>query len=102
MHPGLLYRSGKIMELDIFIPSLKLAFEYQGQQHYQNMMHSDSKETISRDKEKAEACIENKITLVIGKRLHKFICSCSVPYWWNKTSNSLIATIHKQRPELVK
>lgn len=27
-------RSGRSMELDVYIPSLKLAFEYQGEQHF--------------------------------------------------------------------
>ena len=36
-HPQLIYEpSNKSMELDIYIPSLNLAFEYQGKHHYQN------------------------------------------------------------------
>lgn len=35
LHPDLLFlESKKPMELDIFIPSLQLAFEYQGEQHF--------------------------------------------------------------------
>jgi hypothetical protein len=35
IHPGLTFSSNKPMQLDIFLPSLHLAFEYQGIQHYQ-------------------------------------------------------------------
>lgn len=35
LHPDLLFlESKKPMELDIYLPSLKLAFEYQGEQHF--------------------------------------------------------------------
>lgn len=34
LHPDLLYSTGKHVELDIFIPSLKLAIEYHGEQHF--------------------------------------------------------------------
>jgi hypothetical protein len=35
-HPSLFYRkSGKFMELDVFVPSLNIAFEYQGLQHFE-------------------------------------------------------------------
>lgn len=33
-HPELIHSSGRKMELDIYIKSLKLAVEYQGEQHY--------------------------------------------------------------------
>ena len=36
MHPDLVGPSGHLLQLDIFFPALKLAFEYQGIQHYKD------------------------------------------------------------------
>lgn len=53
------------MELDIFIPSLNLAFEYQGEQHFHETNHATSLEQIQmHDKEKRNACEQAKITLI--------------------------------------
>jgi len=68
---------------------LKLAFEYQGKQHFK---HTDflTSNTQNRDEEKKIACNAFGITLI------------PIPYWWNMSKSSLIATIHKFRPELIK
>ena len=42
-----------------------------------------------RDEEKRKACKENEITLI------------EVPYWWNKETSSLAATIQKERNDLI-
>jgi len=41
------------------------------------------------DKEKRRTCQENQITII------------EVPYWWDFKKESLIATIHSHRPDLV-
>lgn len=45
------------MELDIFIPELSLAIEYQGQQHYMDVgVFTPHSKREKMDKEKREAC----------------------------------------------
>jgi allophanate hydrolase subunit 1 len=77
------------MELDIFIPSLSLAIEYQGMQHYRASYRGDFQRQLKRDEEKQQQCKENGITLII------------IPYWWDNKSNSLLATIQHYRPDLI-
>lgn len=60
------------LELDIYIPSLKLAFEYNGYQHYEypNFWHKSKEEfdaQLKRDTEKKMRCDRLGITLIIIK-----------------------------------
>lgn len=89
------------MELDIFIPSLKLAFEYQGEQHFTSVVTMGGSDEIrvrdtvqtmqnsNKYQEKREACQLAGITLI------------EVPYWWDLSRESLQATIHEARPEVI-
>ena len=53
------------MELDIFIPDLNLAFEYQGEQHFKNIYALlEHKITLNRDNEKKKACNEVKLNFL--------------------------------------
>ncbi len=62
-------------ELDIYIPSLKLAFELNGIFHYEPIYGPDKlKQIQNNDDRKFQACIENNIELVI-------IDSSSMSYW---------------------
>lgn len=75
------------MELDIFIPQLSLAFEYQGEHHFHSTPRfGQEDEYQERDKEKLELCAKNGITLI------------RVPFWWDLSTASLMATIHRVRP----
>lgn len=53
-------------ELDIYIPSLKLAFELNGIVHYEPIYGSEKLSSIkNNDNRKFQACLENQIELVI-------------------------------------
>jgi hypothetical protein len=83
-HPQLEYsKSKKLMELDVYIPSLKLAIE-----HYKEKLAVSLEEQVKRDREKMLACQQIGISLV------------QVPYWWSNSANALLSTIKQFRPEL--
>lgn len=56
------------MELDVYIPELKLAFEYQGAQHLKPIDFFGGEavyiEQVKRDKLKKELCLENNVALI--------------------------------------
>jgi hypothetical protein len=87
-HPKLLYPGTlSSMELDIYIPSLQIAVEYNGEQHYyDNGYHQ--KHNSHRDEVKKAVCQSLGITLL------------QVPYWWNLSPSSLLSTISQLRPDL--
>jgi hypothetical protein len=87
-HPDLLHtESNRPIELDIYIPSLELAFEYQGIQHEKQIHRGDVRRQIQRDKEKKELCSKHGISL---------IC---IPHQWSGLAQDLIATICHHRPQ---
>jgi hypothetical protein len=90
-HPELQHNeSGRPMELDIFLPKERLAFEYQGEQHYHDIyLLGSAWNQKERDEEKRILCREKKITLI------------EIPYWWDKQSPSLASTIRKERSDLL-
>jgi len=81
------------MEVDVYIPSLGLAFEYHGVQHYEvtdQFRFSESLDTYNaRDIKKKKICEEAGITLV------------SIPHWWDLTESSLRATIFREIPNII-
>lgn len=53
------------MELDIYLPELKLAFEFQGAHHYEDHLAvGESRDRQARDQEKSAACLRAGITLI--------------------------------------
>src|SRR5689334_10826591 len=85
----------KSVEYDIFIPSLSLAFEYNGEQHcisifsYQELTKLDTQvfvfnlagEQGRRDQQKQKVAKDQGITLIV------------IPYWWGNSETFLRAKI---------
>ena len=65
--PEFLYNNGKPQSLDIFIPCLNAAIEYQGRQHFVPISkyggNAEFENTKRRDKQKFELCQKNKVKL---------------------------------------
>ncbi|MFM2393567.1 MAG: hypothetical protein RLZZ546_1549 [Bacteroidota bacterium] len=74
-------------ELDIYIPSLNLAFELNGIFHYEPIFGSDKLDQIqNNDDRKYQACLENKIELCI-------IDSSSLKYFKDKNCQKYLDII---------
>jgi hypothetical protein len=79
------------VQIDVLIPDLNLAFEYQGEHHYLDVAApgvSDRKASV--DLSKAAQCMKEGITLI------------SVPYWWDGSIETISNEIHDVRPDLVR
>jgi hypothetical protein len=79
-----------MLNLKIFIPSLSLAFEYQGETHYFSTHTYGSAHTRQK---------KDEIKKNFAKKLG--ITLIDIPFWWNKSANSLAATIHYRRMDLL-
>jgi len=70
------------MEIDVWVPDIKLGFEYQGEQQYYDMSKVYGPSSMlqlyqNRDKMKKAICEFEKVHLVV------------VPYWWDGSFASL-------------
>ena len=81
-HPEIVNHTGRKLELDVWISSLKLAFEYSPK-----WTHSDPK-VKKRDKFKKKRCKELGITLI------------TLDEKWDGSLNFVRSEILKERPEL--
>lgn len=87
LHPSIVYENKESIQLDAFIPSLSLAFEYQGPHHFQRDIFFTH--LAQGDLAKKLLCEKHQISLI------------AVPHWWDKTTDSLGFLIHKIRPDLL-
>ncbi len=92
--------SGKGFEVDVFVPNLALAFEYNGEYHYKFVplyhlrfslrlpfIHY-TPDVERRDQQKNQHCLKLGITLI------------TIPYWWDEELSSLASTIRRARPDI--
>lgn len=64
----MVHLKGHRMELDVYIEDLRIAFEYQGEQHYKPIYWTDTnfQELQKRDEEKRRACKEVRLYGVLN------------------------------------
>ena len=88
-HPLLLTNSNSnsSYEYDIFLPSLNLALEYQGEHHFDDIPSGFATIEIFqlRDREKELLTGQLEITLIY------------IPFWWDLSFSSLVSTLHQNR-----
>ncbi len=73
----------------MYVPSLALAFEYQGERHYHfHYLAGNPTKRKLRDHIKKQIATANGLTLI------------EVPYWWDMKRESLAATVYHHRPDL--
>jgi hypothetical protein len=80
--------SFSLLILKIFLPHLSLAIEYQGVQHYISNLFGSYAIRQRRDQAKLKFASQLGITLI------------SIPFWWDKSSESLASTIQYYRPDI--
>ena len=85
-HEELTRISGFAIQFDIFIPKLNLAFEYHGEQHYEDIPKAFGPLEMFkfRDNEKIKLCNENGIKLII------------IPHSWDNSLEILSQIINKE------
>eukprot|EP00026_Physarum_polycephalum_P001974 Phypoly_transcript_01978.p1 GENE.Phypoly_transcript_01978~~Phypoly_transcript_01978.p1 ORF type:complete len:752 (+),score=127.08 Phypoly_transcript_01978:45-2300(+) len=83
--------TGYFLELDIWIPELHLAFEFQDAYHYATTWYNQNSlvDIKGKDQKKSEYVAKRNITLV------------HVPCWWDASIESLVATIIFLRPDVL-
>lgn len=89
-HPTIKRKNGRPLELDLFLPSEKLAIEYQGEFHFRKLeAKTPSRVQVEKDQEKRMLCKENEIKLL------------EVPYW-EANRESLLTKIKEIVPHFWK
>ena len=84
-HSDISRETGYSVQFDIFLIKHKIAFEYHGKQHYEDIPKSFAPLELyqRRDEEKIKLCKKFGIHLII------------IPYWWDNTINSLKNQVEK-------
>ena len=83
-HPLLLNSSDVPLEYDIFIPALNLAFEYQGEQHFDDMPVTSGSIEHSQIRDQWKVTLSEQLSV-------KLIL---IPFWWDKTLSTLLSALN--------
>ena len=85
-HSELSRKTGYSVQFDVFLVDKNIAFEYHGQQHYEDNPYNFAPLEMykKRDFEKEKLCSEFGIQLII------------VPYWWDNMLDSLKVTVEQK------
>jgi len=91
VHPFLHFKdTGRPMYFDVYVPSLSIAMEYCGYHHYHDHpLFGNAPLYQKRDEEKRSISKSAGITIV------------EIPYWWQHDKESIQATLHLHRPDVV-
>ena len=81
-HPHLIYQLAP-MEFDIFIPSLNIALEYQGEQHYNDIPGAFSYTEVYQQRDRYKLQLTEKFSVKL----------IEIPYWWDRSPHSLLSTL---------
>ena len=84
-HGDISRNSGFAVQFDVFIVKRKIAFEYHGPQHYEDISSGFAGLEMYkfRDSEKMKLCSQFDVKLIV------------IPFWWDNTSDSLRAELKK-------
>eukprot|EP00011_Vannellida_sp_DIVA3-517-6-12_P004582 CAMPEP_0114616892 /NCGR_PEP_ID=MMETSP0168-20121206/6919_1 /TAXON_ID=95228 ORGANISM="Vannella sp., Strain DIVA3 517/6/12" /NCGR_SAMPLE_ID=MMETSP0168 /ASSEMBLY_ACC=CAM_ASM_000044 /LENGTH=845 /DNA_ID=CAMNT_0001828017 /DNA_START=15 /DNA_END=2549 /DNA_ORIENTATION=- len=78
------------LELDVYVPELELGIEYNGEHHYiENAFFGGLELYQQRDAAKRRICDSKGIKLLV------------VPYWWDNTFQSFVASLYWAFPEMI-
>ena len=85
-HPEISRKSGYHVQFDVFLVNKKIAFEYNGIQHYEDIPSAFAAIEMFqyRDNEKEILCSDFGIKLIV------------IPYWWDNKIDSLQKTINQK------
>lgn len=86
VHPQLRLASEQSVTYDVFVPTLNMAFEYGGEQHYDHRVFG-AQNKYSNDVDKRTLSLAHGI---------KFI---DIPYWWDKKKDSVAQEMKKYRSD---
>jgi hypothetical protein len=97
---SLQFSSGARMELDVFIPELKLALEYQGQQYFLEEEKFSKRLYIERAHQKREGLLDDFFDQFCVVCSRQGITLVEIPYWWDMKVESLQAIIHEAKKNI--